>query len=168
MIKDGIYNLKSLAFAKDFYKFSNRNNFNKDRLGIKIKNIDYDLDSYSINFFPFNKDSYCVRLKHADFLSSYSIGLKHSVFNFYLNKYKISNKYIILNVEDFYLISKYFVKVWNNKNYKDADNLIHLNHDSIFYILKYHEDKLYSLEEFKGNKLDDIFNRDLVYQLKQF
>lgn len=168
MIKDGIYNLKSLAFTKDFYQFSNQNSFEIDKYITKFNSLEYDLETEFIDILPFEKDEYSAHLKHSDNLDNYQIQFKHSIFNFYLDKYKISNKYIILNIEEFYSISKYFIKVWNDKNYGNNEQLIHLNHDSVFYILKYYENHLYDLEKFKTAKPDDIFNIDLVAQLKQF
>ncbi|MFR4518436.1 MAG: hypothetical protein ACLT40_00555 [Fusobacterium sp.] len=168
MIKDGIYNLRSIAFAKDFYKFSNKNDFGQDKTTIKIKSAEYHLDRELINILPFNKDSYSSKIRHVDSVEYISIPLKHSIFNFYINKYKINNIYIISNIEEFYLTSKYFIKVWNDKNYGDNEQTIHLNHDSVFYILKHYENDLYNIEKFKISKPNDIFNADLVYQLKQF
>lgn len=168
MIKDGIYNLRSIAFAKDFYKFSNKNDFEQDKTTIKIKSAEYHLDRELINILPFNKDSYSSKIRHVDSVEYISIHLKHSIFNFYINKYKINNIYMILNIEEFYLTSKYFINTWNDKNYGNNEKLIHLNHDSVFYILKHYENDLYDLDSFKKNKPEAIFDDELVSQLKQF
>lgn len=168
MIKDGIYNLKSIAFTKDFYQFSNKNEFKQDKITIKLNSLEYSLDRELITIFPFNKDVYNSKIRHADSITYIQIPLKHSIFNYYIEKYKIKNLYIISKIEEFYSTSKYFINTWNDKNYGNNEKLIHLNHDSVFYILKYYENDLYDLDSFKKNKPETIFDDELVSQLKQF
>lgn len=168
MIKDGIYNLKSIAFTKDFYKFSNSNKFDSEYKIMRFKSSEYDLEESEISFNTFSKVTFHIPIKNPDVLSDFKIKIKHSIFKFYLEKYKITNKYIVSNIEEFYSTTKYFIKAWNDKNYGNNEKLIHLNHDSVFYILKHYETELYDIEYYKKSKLKDIFDDELVYQLKQF
>lgn len=161
MTKDLIYSFKSLLTIKDRINFSINYSFSsKDKI-IKIKNSVYFKERNKFPITKYNKDVYTLKTFNLMSENRIPILINHTIFNFYISKYEITNKYLIENISEYYRVTKVFVDLFNKKYGKKEQFEIDINHDVIFNILKYNEKKLDDLEKYKKEKVENIFSEKL-------
>lgn len=161
MKKDIILSFKSLLTVKDRIKFSIDYVFDIKRKLLKINNSIYLKDRTIFPITRFLKETH--NLKTTNIMSEHRLPIliNHTIFEFYINKYEIKNKYLIKNISEFYRLTKSFIKIFNIKYMKELSNEIEINHDTVFSILKYNESKLKDVEEYKKEKVENIFDEKI-------
>lgn len=161
MKKDIIYSLKSLLTIKDRTNFSINYYFNESKKLIKINNSIYLKDRHNYKITEYFKDSYSLKTFNSNSENRLPILIKHTIFNFYIEKYSITDKYLIKNISEFYRLTKVFVGLFNKKYGKENQFEIDINHDVVFSILKDNENKYNDIEKYKIEKIENIFSKEL-------
>lgn len=161
MKKDLIYNLKSLFVIKEKNIFSINFGFDSLNKIIKINNCKYIKEENDFKLVPYIRNERSLRTVNANIENRFNILIKHSIFNFYISKYKIQNKYLIKNIEEYYRVTKVLISMLNTKYGIQNQFEIETNHDVVFTILKYNESKLYDIEKYKSEKVENVFSEEL-------
>lgn len=160
--KDYIYNFKSLLVVKNKFPFSVNNKYNFHQKIIRINNCKYLKKYFDFKLIPYKTKSISLITNSLNKCHKFDFLIKHSIFNFYIKKYKIQNKYVIENIEEIYRLTKVFVQLFNQKYSIKYDILISNNHDVIFTIILYNENKITDIEKYKKEKVENIFNKTIV------
>lgn len=161
MKKDLIYSFKSLLTIKDRIKFSINHSFEIKEKIIKINNTIYFKERNQFPITKYNKDIYTLKTFNSMSEHRLPILINHTIFKFYISKYEITNKYLIDNIAEYYRVTKVLIDLLNKK-YGDKEQFkIEINHDVVFNILKYNENKLNDLEKYKKEKVENIFDEKL-------
>ena len=159
-----IYNLKSLFIKKNKLKINIKYNFSSQEKKIKINNCIYDCDVQKYKLIPFVCKTIKLRTENKNHYTNNIFLIKHSVLPYYSSEYKIKNSYLLSNIEEFYRITKVYLIMFNQELSKKYESEININHDVIFTILKFHENKLLNIEEYKKKKFNEIINEE-VYNI---
>lgn len=161
MKKDAILNFKSLLTIKDRIKFSINYGFNIKRKLVKVNNSIYLKDRITFPITQFFKETHILKTTNIMAEHRLPILINHTIFEFYIRKYDIKNKYLIENISEFYRLTKSFIKMFNIKYIEEIPNEVETNHDVVFSILKYNESKINDLEKYKKEKIENIFSEEL-------
>lgn len=161
MKKDIILNFRSLLTIKDRINFSIDYSFDIKRKLIKINNSIYLKDRIKFQITQFFKETHNLKTTNIMAEHRLPIFINHTIFEFYIKKYDIKNKYLIENISEFYRLTKSFIKMFNIKYINEIPNEIEVNHDVVFSILKYNESKIKDLEKYKKEKIENVFSEEL-------
>lgn len=167
MIKDSMINFGSLLIVKDRQSFSINCSFNCSTKIVSITNAIYEKERHNFQLIPFNTERIYMKTNNKNQYYMHPILIKHSIFDFYINKYKIENIYLIKNIEEFYRLTKVFIDMFNKRFGTIYNFNIDINHETVFSIIKYNEKKLNDIEKYKKEKVDNIFSEELFYILRK-
>lgn len=161
MKKDIIFNLKSLFVIKYRTNISLNSSFFKKTKIIKINNTNYLKDRTIFKITKNIKEIHSLKTLNSMNYNKMNILINHTIFNFYTKKYNLKNKYVISNISEIYRLTKSFIKMFNLKYISDIPNEIRVNHDTVFTIIKYNENKINDIEKYKNEKVENIFDEEL-------
>lgn len=165
MKKDTIFSLKSLLIIKEKINFLVNSEFVKLNKIVKITNCKYETERKHFKISPYKFQEISLKTNNLNQKTENKILIKHSIFNTYIKKYKITNTYLIKNIEEYYRLTKVFINLFNKKYGEINEFEIETNHNVIFTILKYREKELYNIEQYKFEKIENIFSEELYYSI---
>lgn len=167
MVKDSMLSFNSLLIVKDRKNFKVNYNFKSLRRKISLKNSVYDVEKNNFSLVNNKIAKISLKTTNKNVGEYLPILIKHTIFDFYIKKYKIDNLYLIKNVEEYYRLTKVFLNMFNQK-YGNVYNFeIDVNHDTVFSVIKYNENKLNDVEKYKSEKIDNIFDDELFHTLRR-
>lgn len=158
-----ILNCKSIFSRKISLKCNFSNNFIANKEILKISNSNINCYRFSNNKINSNKKiSTRIKINGIYKKSPFLLKIKNNILEQKCYEYKITNQEIINNIDDFYKLTKIYINLFLDSNQIYINNGI----DSIFIVLKFHENNIIDLKEYSKKDINKIFTRELIYKLE--
>ncbi|MGL5718446.1 MAG: hypothetical protein ACRCX2_35910 [Paraclostridium sp.] len=157
-----ILSLKSKLSVKSKIPVFSSSFFKKNTFKIKFKNTVLVKCSNVNKLVDANLEILNCKSNNFFKTSFFNNKIRHSKDGKMLVEFKINNNLIIENITEFKKIASVFFELFNQKNEMNISR----NDENLFHLLKKVDNKIVSLNQFRAMKLEEIFDEEFVYFIK--